>query len=45
MKTQTPEAWRAFCLSDESEQLTAAVRILEHAAGYRDGVTEAAVAA
>lgn len=40
-----PEAWHAQCLRDVSEQLTIAVRMLEHSAGYWDGVNEAQVAA
>ncbi|UYM26599.1 hypothetical protein SEA_BAUER_50 [Arthrobacter phage Bauer] len=40
-----PEAWHARCLRDEAEQLTIAVRMLEFAAGYHDGVSEAQVAA
>jgi hypothetical protein len=46
MKTYTrPEAWHARALHDYAEQLTIAVRMLEFAAGYRDGVAEAQVAA
>jgi hypothetical protein len=45
MKNNRPEAWHAQCLRDLSEQLTAAVRMLEFAAGYRDGVAESQVAA
>lgn len=40
-----PEAWHARALHDYAEQLTIAVRMLEFAAGYRDGVAEAQVAA
>lgn len=42
---RSPEAWRAWCLRDEAEQLTIAVRKLENLEGYRDGVAEAQVAA
>ncbi|WXW93178.1 hypothetical protein SEA_BRAYBEAST_42 [Arthrobacter phage BrayBeast] len=47
MNTQRnkPEAWHARALHDHAEQLTIAVRMLEFAAGYRDGVNEAQVAA
>lgn len=45
MKNNRPEAWHAQVLHDEIEQLTAAVRMLEFQAGYRDGVTETQVAA
>lgn len=45
MKNNRPEAWHAKCLRDEAEQLTAAVRMLEWQAGYRDGTAEAQVAA
>ena len=46
MKTKNaPEAWLARCLRDEAEQLTIAVRMLEFADGYREGVAEAQVAA
>jgi hypothetical protein len=45
MKNDRPEAWRAQCLRDEIEQLTAAVMMLAHKEGYWDGVTEAQVAA
>lgn len=44
-KTARPEAWHARALHDYAEQLTIAVRMLEFAAGYRDGVNEAQVAA
>lgn len=45
-KTNTrPEAWHARVLRDEAEQLTIAVRMLEFADGYREGVAEAQVAA
>lgn len=44
-KTNRPEAWHARALHDYAEQLTIAVRMLEHSAGYRDGVNEAQVAA
>ena len=45
-KTHTrPESWHARCLRDEAEQLTIAVRMLEFADGYREGVAEAQVAA
>jgi hypothetical protein len=40
-----PEAWHAQVLRDEIEQLTIAVRMLEFADGYREGVAEAQVAA
>ena len=40
-----PEAWHARVLRDEVEQLTIAVRMLEFADGYREGVNEAQVAA
>ncbi|AYN58888.1 hypothetical protein PP634_gp62 [Arthrobacter phage Richie] len=40
-----PEEWHARCLRDEAEQLTIAVRMLEFAAGYHNGVNEAQVAA
>jgi hypothetical protein len=40
-----PEAWHARVLRDEAEQLTIAVRMLEFADGYREGVAEAQVAA
>jgi hypothetical protein len=40
-----PEAWHAQVLRDEAEQLTIAVRMLEFADGYREGVAEAQVAA
>lgn len=46
MKTKNgPEAWQARCLHDYAEQLTIAVRMLEFADGYREGVAEAQVAA
>lgn len=44
-KQNRPEAFHARALHDYSEQLTIAVRMLEHAAGYREGVAEAWVAA
>jgi hypothetical protein len=40
-----PEEWHARVLRDEVEQLTIAVRMLEFADGYREGVNEAQVAA
>ena len=40
-----PESWHARVLRDEAEQLTAAIRMLEFADGYREGVAEAQVAA
>ena len=40
-----PEAWHARTLRDYAEQLTIAVRMLEFADGYREGVAEAQVAA
>lgn len=44
-KEARPEAWHARALHDYAEQLTAADRMLEWEAGYRNGVTEAKVAA
>lgn len=44
-KRNGPEAWHARVLRDEAEQLTIAVRMLEFADGYREGVAEAQVAA
>jgi hypothetical protein len=44
-KTARPEAWHARALHDYAEQLTIAVRMLEFAAGYREGVAEAQIAA
>lgn len=34
-----PEQWQAACLREYIEQLTAAVRMLEHAVGYSEGLT------
>lgn len=45
MKNNRPEAWHAQCLRDEADQLAVAVRMLEFQAGYREGVSEAQVAA
>jgi hypothetical protein len=42
---KNPEAWHARALHDYAEQLTIAVRMLEFADGYREGVAEAQVAA
>jgi hypothetical protein len=44
-KTARPEAWHARALHEYAEQLTIAVRMLEFAAGYREGVAEAQIAA
>ncbi|QIG57718.1 hypothetical protein PP358_gp47 [Arthrobacter phage Shoya] len=44
-KRNGPEAWHARALHDYAEQLTIAVRMLEFADGYREGVAEAQVAA
>jgi hypothetical protein len=44
-KRNAPEAWHARALHDYAEQLTIAVRMLEFADGYRNGVAEAQVAA
>jgi len=40
-----PEAFHALALHDYAEQLTIAVRMLEHTVGYWDGVNEARIAA
>lgn len=40
-----PEAFHARALRDYAEQLTIAVRMLEYADGYHEGVNEAQVAA
>ena len=44
-KYTRPEAWHSQVLRDEADQLSIAVRMLEFAAGYRAGVSEAQVAA
>jgi len=44
-RSNRPEAFHARALHDYAEQLTIAVRMLEHTVGYWDGVTEAQVAA
>ena len=44
-RTNRSESWHARALHDYAEQLTIAVRMLEHTVGYWDGVSEAQVAA
>jgi len=44
-RSNRPEAFHARALHDYAEQLTIAVRMLEHQSGYFNGVAEAQVAA